>query len=120
MLSTAHTNLGLTDLNASCNCSGHGNGHAHETEHVAPTHAHAPAVSTDAVSTDYLVDGMTCSHCVSSVTEELSTVEGVDGVTVDLHPGGPSRVTVTSAAPVSEAAIRTAVEEAGYSLTARP
>lgn len=118
MPGTTHTNLGLTDLNASCNCSGHGNDHAHEAEHVAP--AHASAVSTDAVSTDYLVDGMTCSHCVSSVTEELSTVEGVEGVTVDLHPGGPSRVTVASAAPISEAAIRTAVEEAGYSLSARP
>jgi copper chaperone CopZ len=113
MSSNAHTELGLTDLNGACNCSGHGNDHAHEVGHVAPAHA-------SPVRAEYLVDGMTCSHCVSSVTEELSALEGVEGVTVDLHAGGASRVTVASAAPISEAAVRAAVEEAGYSLSARP
>jgi len=61
----------------------------------------------------YTVVGMTCGHCVSAVTEEVSQVPGVTAVDVDLASGG---VTVTSDAPVDEAAVRAAVEEAGYSL----
>jgi copper chaperone len=59
----------------------------------------------------YTVTGMTCGHCVSSVTEEVSQVPGVTAVDVDLPSGG---LTVTSEAPVDEAAVRAAVEEAGY------
>lgn len=61
----------------------------------------------------YTVVGMTCGHCVNAVTEEVSTVPGVGTVDVDLESGG---LTVTSDAPVDEAAVRAAVEEAGYSL----
>ena len=61
----------------------------------------------------YTVVGMTCGHCVSSVTEEVSAVPGVGTVDVDLESGG---LTVASDAPVDEAAVRAAVEEAGYSL----
>jgi len=68
------------------------------------------------ISTDYLVTGMTCAHCVSSVTEELSAVDGVDSVAVDLTVGGASTVTVTSAAPLAETDVRAAVTEAGYDL----
>ena len=59
----------------------------------------------------YTVTGMTCGHCVSSVTEEVSQVPGVTDVQVDLATGG---LTVTSEAPVDDAAVRAAVEEAGY------
>ena len=59
----------------------------------------------------YTVTGMTCGHCVSSVTEEVSQVPGVTAVEVDLATGG---LTVTSEAPVDESAVRAAVEEAGY------
>ena len=59
----------------------------------------------------YTVTGMTCGHCVSAVTEEVSQVPGVTAVDVDLENGG---LTVTSDAPVDEAAVRAAVEEAGY------
>jgi copper chaperone CopZ len=59
----------------------------------------------------YTVVGMTCGHCVSSVTEEVSQVAGVTGVEVDLASGA---VTVTSEAPVDDDAVRAAVEEAGY------
>ena len=69
-------------------------------------------------TTDYLVTGMTCQHCVASVTEEVGELAGVDAVTVDLNTGGASTVRVTSSAPLDEAAVRTAVEEAGYSLVA--
>jgi len=68
------------------------------------------------ISTDYLVTGMTCAHCVSSVTEELSAVDGVDSVAVDLTVGGASTVTVTSTAPLAETDVRAAVTEAGYDL----
>ncbi len=65
---------------------------------------------------NYLVEGMTCSHCVSSVTEELSAVDGVDSVSVDLNAGGTSRVMVVSAQPIPLDSIRAAVTEAGYEL----
>jgi copper chaperone len=61
----------------------------------------------------YTVVGMTCSHCVTAVTEEVSAVPGVTAVDVDLTTGG---LTVTSAEPVDEGAVRAAVEEAGYEI----
>ncbi len=61
-----------------------------------------------------LVEGMTCDHCVMSVTEELSELDGVSGVEVRLVPGGASEVTVTSTAPVAADALHDAVVEAGY------
>jgi copper chaperone len=61
----------------------------------------------------YTVTGMTCGHCVNAITEEVSTVPGVTAVDVDLASGG---LTVSSTEPVDEAAVRAAVEEAGYSV----
>jgi copper chaperone CopZ len=58
----------------------------------------------------YTVKGMTCDHCVLSVTEEVSEVAGVDTVDVDLASG---RLTVTGSG-YSDDAIAAAVEEAGY------
>lgn len=65
---------------------------------------------------EYLVEGMTCSHCVSSVTEELSEVDGVTAVSVDLTSGLPSIVSVTSDSPLDDATVDAAIEEAGYTL----
>ena len=62
---------------------------------------------------NFTVVGMTCGHCVSSVTEEVTEIAGVSNVDVDLASGN---VTVTSSEPISDDAIRAAVEEAGYSL----
>ena len=59
----------------------------------------------------YTVSGMTCEHCVRAVTDELSGVEGVEAVDVDLASG---RVTVKSAGELDDAAVTAAVEEAGY------
>jgi copper chaperone CopZ len=56
---------------------------------------------------------MTCGHCVASVTEEVQEIPGVEEVSVTLESGA---VTVTSAAPIDDAAVRAAVEEAGYQL----
>lgn len=70
-------------------------------------------------TTTYVVTGMTCEHCVRAVSEELSALEGVSRVQVDLVPGGRSRVTVTSAAELSEHAVAAALDEAGdYRLAA--
>ena len=79
----------------------------------------APAATKpmdDAVTSAVFVSGMTCSHCVSSVTEELSAIEGVDDVSVELNAGGASRVEIRSSAPIADAEIQSAVEEAGYTL----
>jgi copper chaperone CopZ len=61
----------------------------------------------------YTVTGMTCGHCVASVTEEIQQIPGISDVAVDLATGA---VTVTSSAPVDDLAVRAAVTEAGYSL----
>lgn len=63
----------------------------------------------------YTVTGMTCGHCVSSVTEEISQIGGVQKVDVELSTG---KVTVTSDQPVVEDDVRAAVTEAGYTLVA--
>jgi copper chaperone len=67
-------------------------------------------------STRWTVTGMTCGHCEAAVRDEVSRLGGVTAVEVDLVPGGVSVVTVTSDAPPDEAALRAAVDEAGYEL----
>jgi copper chaperone CopZ len=64
-------------------------------------------------TTTYTVTGMTCGHCVASVTEEVQGIPGVENVDVVLETGA---VTITSAEPIDAAAVRSAVEEAGYQL----
>jgi copper chaperone len=61
----------------------------------------------------WTVNGMTCAHCVASVTEEVAELPGVRAVDVVLEGG---RLTVTSDAPLSDDDVRRAVEEAGYTL----
>jgi copper chaperone len=58
----------------------------------------------------YLVDGMTCGHCSAAITGEVQRVPGVGGVEVDLDRG---TVTVRGA-DADDAAIRAAIDEAGY------
>ncbi len=62
------------------------------------------------------VSGMTCSHCVKAVSEELGALGGVQDVAVDLVPEGTSIVTVTSQDALDAAAVRDAVDEAGYAV----
>ena len=68
------------------------------------------------MTTTYSVSGMTCSHCVGAVTEELSAIDGVQEVRVDLVAGGDSPVSILSDRPLDRAAIEAAVDEAGYDL----
>lgn len=62
------------------------------------------------------VNGMTCDHCVHAVTEELSAVENITAVTVDLHAGATSVVHVSTDGPVDQQAVAAAIDEAGYTL----
>ena len=62
------------------------------------------------------VNGMTCGHCVASVTEELEAVDGVKHVDVILESSGTSKVTVLSDTLLDDDALREAVSEAGFEL----
>ncbi len=64
----------------------------------------------------YTVVGMTCSHCVNAVTEEVGQLPGVTDVGVELATG---RLTVTSDSDLDDTAVSAAVEEAGYELAGR-
>ncbi|MFP5416210.1 MAG: heavy-metal-associated domain-containing protein [Actinomycetes bacterium] len=66
--------------------------------------------TADTTVARYTVTGMTCSHCVSAVTEEVSSIPGVTDVAVDLDSGA---LTVASDAPVDFDRIVEAVAEAG-------
>lgn len=66
----------------------------------------------------FAVTGMTCSHCVSAVTKEISALPGVTDVTVDLAPGATATVRVTSNAGVTRERVAAALAQAGdYTLT---
>jgi len=64
------------------------------------------------------VEGMTCAHCVSAVTQELENVQDVSKVSIILREGATSEVTVVSDAVLDQDALRAAVDEAGYTVTA--
>ena len=65
------------------------------------------------MQTSINVVGMTCGHCVNSVTEELKKISGVSEVQVDLTTG---KVEITSATELTQSAIQEAITEAGYEL----
>lgn len=67
------------------------------------------------VTQSFVVSGMTCQHCVTSVTEEVGAVSGVIDVQVDLDSG---QLVVVSDDEISFEYIEAAVDEAGYSLRA--
>lgn len=59
----------------------------------------------------FIATGMTCQHCVASVTTEVSALEHVTAVSVDLPTG---TITVTSDAPVPSEDVIAAIATAGY------
>ena len=65
------------------------------------------------VTATFTVSGMTCGHCVSSVTEELTGLNGVTDVSVVLDSGA---VTVTSDRELGQDEVGAALTEAGYQL----
>jgi copper chaperone CopZ len=64
----------------------------------------------------YSVSGMTCGHCESAVTKEVTTIPGVTSVTAVATTG---LLTVASTQPLDDATVRAAVDEAGYELVGR-
>ncbi len=113
------TPLPLINSGPSCACCAPADtttdGHAHGAAGTASGAAASSGAAAE-ITTVLQVTGMTCGHCVASVTEELGAIDGVSAVDVDLVPGGSSAVSVTSAAELDSAAVEAAVAEAGYSL----
>ena len=62
----------------------------------------------------YTVPGMHCGNCKAAVTRELEAVEGVEDVEVDLD----SKVVSVTGKDLSDAALRSAIDEAGYEVAA--
>lgn len=72
------------------------------------------------VTTIIDIVGMTCSHCVASVTVELEALEGVTDVAVDLNSGGTSKATIHSREELVPAQVSDAIAEAGCHLAPVP
>ncbi|MCC3283764.1 MULTISPECIES: heavy-metal-associated domain-containing protein [Arthrobacter] len=68
------------------------------------------------MNTELNISGMTCGHCVASVTEELTAIGGVEDVKVDLQPEGISTAVITSTEPIAPEILSEAVAEAGYTV----
>lgn len=69
-------------------------------------------------TTTHGLTGLTCGHCVNAVTEEVSEIDGVTDVEVELVAGGTSTLTVTAEGEVPADALAAAIDEAGdYRLT---
>jgi copper ion binding protein len=62
---------------------------------------------------EIIVAGMTCQHCVNAVTEEVSALDGVSAVEVDLESG---RVVISSHTPLIHSDLQAAIAEAGYEI----
>ncbi|MFJ3217509.1 heavy-metal-associated domain-containing protein [Kitasatospora sp. NPDC086801] len=80
------------------------------------TGATTPPATGTAGRAVFQVKGMTCGHCVTSVTAELQQIDGVTDVAVDLATG---QVTVDSTRPLADDAVAAAIDEAGYDLVGR-
>lgn len=94
--------LGLTATGAhrgGCACGGH------ETQG-----------STSTFTQSFGVVGMTCEHCVRSVTDELAAYPEVDAIDISLVPDGVSTVRVGSSRLLGREEIAAAIANAGYRL----
>lgn len=65
-------------------------------------------------TTEYTVTGMSCGHCERAIREEVEQIAGITGIEVDAQTG---RLAITSEAPLDDAAVLAAVDEAGYAAT---
>jgi copper chaperone len=99
------TSLPLHNESAGCSCCS-----PQQEAAVEP----APSSNAGQQETRFQVAGMTCGHCVSGVSAELSRLEGISAVHIDLVPDGLSTVTVYSETGFSIQALQQAVSEAGY------
>ncbi len=109
-MNTEVTSLPLTEQSTGgCGC---GCGCNHSDNHPSAETTERDMTSETTTKT-YAVTGMTCGHCVQSVSTELQTLEGVHDVQVDLNADGVSSVTVTSAAALQDAKVESALHDAG-------
>lgn len=67
-------------------------------------------------TTTFLVPGMTCGHCTKAVTDEVSKIDGVTAVDIDLDT---KQVTVNATADIAWDALVAAVDEAGFEAVTR-
>jgi copper chaperone CopZ len=88
--------------------------------HEAPAAVGIPAAETPdaaaAARRTFTLEGLTCGHCVKTVETAVSALDGVESASVDLVPGGTSRLNV--AGDASDEAVRASVISAGYSVAA--
>ena len=98
----------LQDNSGGCSCCGPvPSSSAHATQPRSTTK------ETPMTTHTYAVTGMTCGHCANAVTSELMELDEVTDVSVALIPGGTSTVTVISEAPLDQARVAAALDEAG-------
>lgn len=95
-----------------CGCGGCGCGSATggTTSTEAPS---ARSANQGRTTQTYSVTGMTCGHCASAVTGELTRIDGVTDVEVHLVAGGTSVLTVVSSSPLDDVRVAAALDEAG-------
>lgn len=109
--------LPLASSGCSC-CTPAGAAQPSSTGPATAAHgASAAVVPSDAGASnqrDFAVEGMTCGHCVRSVETAVSALAGVTSASVELVPGGRSRLTLQGSAPDTD--VRQAVSAAGYTL----
>lgn len=98
----------LPMASSGCSCCAPGAASAPASGSAGAT---SPAFASE-VSATYRVEGMTCGHCAASVMEDVSALDGVTAVDVNLVAGGVTPVTVTGSA--SADTVRAAIKEAGY------
>lgn len=73
-----------------------------------------------ATTQQFHATGLTCGHCAAAVTEELSALEGVHHVTVDVVSGGASTVTVSAEHGLDDAQVAAALDDAGDYVLVHP
>lgn len=67
-------------------------------------------------TTEYTVTGMTCGHCEKAIREEVGELAGVTGIEVSAETG---LLVIQSDAPLEDASVFEAVDEAGYTAVRR-
>jgi copper chaperone CopZ len=61
----------------------------------------------------YSVPGVSCEHCRTAITQEVSGVRGVEGVEVELD----AKIVTVHGTGLNDAELRAAIDEAGYEVS---
>ncbi|PRA04482.1 metal-binding protein [Arthrobacter sp. MYb229] len=100
-------------MSHACNCGCSDNSKStSQGLQIIPRPEATPIIS----QTELKISGMTCGHCVSSVTEELNEIPEVQNVEIILDAKGISTAILSTSGAVEQEIIRNAIEEAGYTL----